>query len=351
MLVQAYAMRAQREPLSPFEYEAQVGAGQALVEVAGCGVCHTDLGFLDDGVPTRHELPLVLGHEVSGKVVEAGEGSEHLVGRNVVVPAVIPCGECELCKRERGQICKKQVFPGNHVHGGFASHLVVPAHGVIPVAQEGDDLRRLSVVADAVSTAYQAVRRSGLWKDDFAIFVGAGGVGGFGVQVAAALGARVLAIDVDSERLSSLKEFGAEWVVDAKGKTPREIRKEVRGITKAAGVPQTEWRIFETSGTAPGQETAFALLTFGAYLGVVGYHAGEVNLRLSNLMAFDATAEGNWGCLPKWFGEVIDLVGSGRIKLEPFVEQFPMSQIGDVFDKLRNHQLKRRPILVPDFAN
>lgn len=348
MQVVGYAMRSVGEPLGRFEYEAKPGAGEALVQVKGCGVCHTDLGFLDQGVPVRHDLPLVLGHEVSGTVVEVGEGVEGLVGENVVVPAVIPCGACAPCQKGRGSICKKQVFPGNDVHGGFATHLVVPAHGLVPVDADGETLLQLSVVADAVSTAYQAVLRSGLAEGDFAVFVGAGGVGGFGVQVAAALGARVLAIDVDDERLEALKPHGAEWTINARDKDAKAIKKEVKGLVKAAGLPSTEWKVFETSGTGPGQETAFALLTFGGYLGVVGFHPGAVKVRLSNLMAFDARAEGNWGCLPSNYPAVLDLVTSGKVDLSPFVETYPLSEVNAVLDRLRKHELKKRAVLLPD---
>ena len=81
-------------------------AGEVVVEVAGCGVCHTDLGYFYDGVRTNHALPLALGHEVSGRVVAAGSGAEAWQGKAVIVPAVIPCGECDLCKRGRAAICR-----------------------------------------------------------------------------------------------------------------------------------------------------------------------------------------------------------------------------------------------------
>ena len=77
--------------------EPQPAADEVVVRVAGCGVCHTDIGFWQDGVPTRHALPLTLGHEVSGTVVAAGAAFRGLVGRDVIVPAVIPCGDCDLC--------------------------------------------------------------------------------------------------------------------------------------------------------------------------------------------------------------------------------------------------------------
>ncbi|KAB2958735.1 MAG: alcohol dehydrogenase catalytic domain-containing protein [Thermoanaerobaculia bacterium] len=135
--------------------EERAGAGEVVIEVAGCGVCHTDLGFFYEGVPTRHPFPLTLGHEIAGTVVEAGPGAEAWLGRAVVVPAVLPCGECDACRAGRGAICPRQVFPGNDVHGGFASHVRVPSRGLCPVPDlappgagpSGLGLASLSVIA------------------------------------------------------------------------------------------------------------------------------------------------------------------------------------------------------------
>ncbi len=350
MKVVAWQMRAPSEPLVRTEMELRAPKDdEALVRVLGCGVCHTDLGFLYDGVPTRHPLPLVLGHEVAGVVEAAGANAKTLVGKPVIVPAVIPCGRCELCARGRGDICKAQIFPGNDDHGGFATHLVVPARGLCPAPAgvTGNALARLSVTADAVSTAFAAVKKSGVRDGDFAVFVGGGGVGGFGVQLAAALGARVLVIDVDDERLKLLARHGATWTLNSRGLSAKDTKAKVRELAKAEKLPGTEWKIFETSGTAPGQETAFALLVHGASLGIVGFHPGDVTVRLSNLMAFAARAEGTWGCPPEWFPEVLDLVAKGKVALDPFVELHPMDDINDVLARLKRHELRRRPVLVP----
>lgn len=353
MKIPGYEMRAVGTPFVLSEREeASPGVGQVRIEVAGCGVCHTDLGFLYEGVPTRHPLPLVLGHEVAGRVVEEGPGVSGLAGRSVIVPAVMPCGTCPLCRRGLGEICRAQIFPGNDVHGGFASHLIVPAAGLCPVPADAlgkEALSSLSVCADAVSTAYQAILKSGLATGDFALFVGTGGVGGFGVQIARAMGARVLAIDVDAGRLSQLQDYGAEWTLNAREYSAKDLKKKVRDLARAAALPATEWKIFETSGTAAGQETAFGLLTFGATLSVVGFHPGDVTVRLSNLMAFSARAIGTWGCLPEHFPAVLELVLAGKVAIEPFIERHPMSRINEVFERLKNHELKKRPVLIPDF--
>ncbi|MFV1959194.1 MAG: 6-hydroxycyclohex-1-ene-1-carbonyl-CoA dehydrogenase [Planctomycetota bacterium] len=356
MRILAYTPAAPGAPMEPVHRDEEPGPGEALVEVAGCGICHTDLGFYYEGVPTRHPFPLTLGHEVSGRVVEAGEGASDWVGKHVVVPAVIPCGTCDACRSGRGGICRKQIFPGNDVHGGFATHLVVPAHGLCEVPDLSDpavnptavDLPTLSVLADAVSTAYQAILKSGLESGGLAVFIGAGGVGGFGIQVAAALGAVVVAVDVDAKRLDQMKDHGATLALNAAEQDFKSIKGAIRALAKERGIATWRRKVFETSGTAAGQTTAFGLLGPGGYLSVVGFTADKVTVRLSNLMAFDATAEGNWGCLPEHFPAVLDLVLEGRIALAPFVEHRPLSTINETFEDLRAHATRKRVVLVPE---
>lgn len=351
----SWVVRAVGEPMELEERVLEPCCGQVTVEVAGCGVCHTDLGFFYDGVPTRHPLPLTLGHEISGRVVAAGAGDEAWVGRDVIVPAVIPCGRCAACVAGQGSICPDQIFPGNDVHGGFASHVCVPAEGLCPVPDltdrahnpHGIELATLSVIADAVSTPYQALLRADVRPGDLAVFVGAGGVGGFGVQLAAALGAHVVAIDVDQARLDALAEHGAELRLSAREHDFKALKRAVADFAKGHAIPSWRQRVFETSGTTAGQETAFGLLGRGGFLGVVGYTPEKATLRLSNLMALDATARGNWGCLPEHYPAILELVLAGKVRLEPFVEQRPLSSINETFAAVHAHEVSRRVILVP----
>jgi 6-hydroxycyclohex-1-ene-1-carbonyl-CoA dehydrogenase len=334
---------------------AALAPGDVVVRVAGCGVCHTDLGFLYDGVRTGKPFPLTLGHEISGRVEAAGAHHAELVGRAVVVPAVIPCGTCSLCTAGRGSICRKQLFPGSDIDGGFASHVVVPGRGLCLVdeprlAASGLALSELSVLADAISTPYQAVLRAGVGPGDVAIFVGAGGVGGFGVQIARALGANVIAIDVDEGRLARVAEHGAAFTLVSKDRDAGELRKAVQAAVKERGWSPYQWKIFETSGHPAGQTLAYTLLTFGATLSVVGYTLEKISIRLANLMAFDATAQGNWGCLPEHYPAALSMILDGKIALGPFVERRPMSAINDTFRELHHGGLRRRPVLEPDFA-
>ena len=323
-------------------------AGQVLVRVAGCGVCHTDIGFWKDGVPTRKGTPITLGHEVSGTVIEAGGEFRDLVGQDVIVPAVIPCGHCELCRQGRGNVCRAQLMPGNDIDGGFAEFLAVPGRGLCVVdGRDGYDLADLSVIADAVTTPYQAVVRSGLAAGDLAIVVGAGGVGGYAVQIAAALGAHVVAIDVDDAKLALIAPHGAGLTLNSASTDFKALRQQVRAFALAHGCGETGWKIFECSGHPKGQETAWGLLTHAAVLMVIGFTLGKVELRLANAMAFDATIQGTWGCKPELYPAALALVTSGRVALRPFIARHPLSHGPDVLAQVAEHRLPGRAILVP----
>lgn len=321
---------------------------EVIVAVAGCGVCHTDVGYAYDGVPTRHALPLVLGHEITGRVVMAGDKAAHWLGRAVIVPAVIACGECPACQAGHPTICRRQFMPGNDGNGGFATHVRVPMRGLCAVPDRlppGITLEMLSVVADAVTTPFEAIRRSGLSAGEVAVIVGAGGIGAFGVQIAAARGAKVIALDVDAERLVLAARYGASLTLNPAETEEKRLKLSVREFLKTHAQPGSTLKIFEMSGTPAGQLTAFSLLDFGAYLAVVGFTPKKIEVRLSNLMAFDATARGNWGCPPDQYPAALDMVLSGKIAIAPFVEYHPLKEAPVVLEGVAKHLFRRRIVL------
>ncbi|NCO51796.1 MAG: 6-hydroxycyclohex-1-ene-1-carbonyl-CoA dehydrogenase [Deltaproteobacteria bacterium] len=354
MSINAYGwmMNAVSEPLEKVAFVANAKEGEVVVEVAGCGVCHTDLGFFYDGVRTNSALPLTLGHEISGRVVATGSGAEHWQGKAVIIPAVMPCGECDLCQRGKGTICRSQKMPGNDIQGGFASHIVVPARDLCPVDETrlkaaGLELADVSVVADAVTTPYQAVHQADVTPGSLAIVVGVGGVGGYCVQMAKAFGATVVAIDIDQDKLDIIAEYGAAKTFNSREISGRDLKKAIGAFAKEQGLPATEWFIFECSGSKPGQETAYGLLVHGATLSVVGFTMDTVEIRLSNLMAFHACALGNWGCLPQHYPAALDLVLAGKIELKAFTEQRRLAEINKVFAAVHDKKMQRRAILIP----
>ena len=348
-----WMMTAAGEPLVQVKIDALApGPDEVVVEIAGCGVCHTDLGYYYDGVRTKHDLPLTLGHEISGRVVDAGADAPSWIGRAVVVPAVIPCGDCDICRRGKATICPHQKMPGNDIHGGFATHIVVPAHGLCVVDERrlqsvGIDLADLSVIADAVTTPYQAVVQAGVTDGDLVVVNGIGGIGGYAAQIATAFGGTVAAIDVSEEKLKAIAGKGAALTLNVRQMTPRDLKGAIANFAKERGLRQTEWIIFECSGTRAGQEVAFGLLNPGATLCVVGFTMDKVEVRLSNLMAYHARAIGNWGCPPELYPKALELVLDGRVRVTPFVEKHPLGEINQVFEAAHAGVLKRRAVLVP----
>lgn len=325
--------------------------GEALIKIAGCGVCHTDISFWHQGVQTKHALPLTLGHEISGTVVD---GPSEFINKNVIIPAVLPCGECEFCRSDRSNVCRNQLMPGNDFHGGFASHIVVPSRFLCVVPDSvlrKYPLETLSVIADAISTPYQVVKKSELQAGDLAIVIGVGGVGIYGALIAKIFGAKVIALDLNDGKLQQAQEHGVDGVLNITGLDQKTIKEKVKEIAKSIGAPKYGWKIFEISGTKPGQELAFSLVTFASTLSIVGFTMDKVEVRLSNLMAFDAKLIGTWGCKAELYPEVVALVADDRLKIAQFVETFPMSSINEVFSNTLAHKYTKRSVLVPDFKN
>ncbi len=335
----------------------ELAVGEVLVEIRGCGVCHTDLSYFHGSVNTLQKPPLTLGHEIAGVVVACADGdaASPLLGREVIVPAVLPCHACEICRMGRPNRCLAQKMPGNSlgIHGGFASHIPVPGRDLCIVGERGNiPLEHLAVVADAVSTPYQAAQRAGVKAGDRVIVIGAGGgVGGFMVQMAKAFGARaVVGIDIDAERLARINGHGLDGAIDVAGVTVVQAKERFKAWCQTQGLPANQgWKIFEVSGSVAGQELALALLSFVGTLVVVGYGTQEISFNPSRLMALDAEVIGTWGCAPDAYPAVLRMCVDGRIALAPFVDTQPMSRIAEVFAAAHRGELKRRVVLTPDF--
>lgn len=327
----------------------EIKSNEALVKVAGCGVCHTDLSFWNDGVKTRKEFPLTLGHEISGTVVS---GPENLIGKPVIIPAVLPCGNCELCEKGRSNICQNQKMPGNDFHGGFASHIVVPSQYLCVVSEKilkKYTLESLSVIADAISTPYQVIKKSELEKNDLAIIIGIGGVGIYGALLAKIFGAKVIALDINDQKLEKAKRHGIEKTLNISELDSKAIKSKIKEFAAELGASKYGWKIFEISGTSAGQELAFNLITYASTLSIVGFTMNKTEVRLSNLMAFDAKIIGTWGCKPELYPEVLKLIEDEKLVIHDFVETFPMSKINEVFRNTLEHKYNKRSVLVPDF--
>ena len=307
------------------------GPDEVLIRVAGCGVCHTDLHYIDHGTPTFKEPPLILGHEISGRVEAVGKRvADKRPGDRVLAVAVTTCGVCTACREGRENICAHSCMLGNTVDGGFAEYVVVPAKdtfhlpGEIPLV-EG------SIIADAITTPYHAVvNRGEVRPGDAVVVFGCGGVGLNVVQMATALGGRVVAVDVSDAKLEWARRLGAEATVNPTSvdRLDKELRKLTGGGARVA---------FEVVGKAATQEQALNALATGGRLVLVGYSPETMSLNAGRVMFRELEVVGSLGCRPVDYPRAIEMVRRGQINLADLVtHRFPLEEIGQALDTLRS---------------
>lgn len=312
------------------------GPGEALVRVAACGVCHTDLHYLDHGTPTFKSPPLVLGHEVAGLVEEVGEGVDSVAsGDRVLLPAVLSCGDCRACRTGRENICENGVMLGNHVDGGYAEFVAVPARDVFHLPEE-IPLVEGAIIADALTTPYHAVvNRGAVRPGDEVVVVGCGGIGLNVVQVATALGARVTALDIAADKRDWARRLGAVNVLDpsAEERPAKAVRAATGGGADVA---------FEAVGKAETQGLALDALRTGGRLVLVGYSPESLPLNAGRVMFRELEVVGSLGCRPVDYPRAIEMARQGRVVVEELVtHRFPLEEIGEAFDTLRRGEAVR----------
>ncbi len=306
------------------------GAGEALVRVKACGVCHTDLHYLDHGTPTFKPPPMILGHEISGTVEAVGEGVEHLQpGDPVLMAAVVSCGACWACRNGRENICEHGVMLGNHADGGYAELTVAPARDVFVLPPEVP-LIEGCIIADAVTTPYHAVvNRAKVGAAEWVVVIGCGGVGLNVIQMAMAKGARVVAVDLAEDKLEWARRLGAAATVN-----PAEVErvdKAVRGLTDGGADA-----VFEVVGKASTQEIGLSCLRTGGRLIMVGYSPEEMTLNSGRVMFRELAILGSLGCPPADYPRVIGLGQQKRVLVEEMVtHRFALDDIEDAMDALR----------------
>ena len=317
--------------------------GEILVKVAACGVCHTDLHYIDHGVPTFKKPPMILGHECSGTVAQLGEGVDSFKkGDKVLLPAVLTCGVCDFCRTGRENICEKMVMFGNHVDGAYAEYVIAPAKDVFTLPDE-IPLEDGSIIADAISTPFHAVKnRGGVRPGDTVVVFGCGGIGVNIVQVAAAAGGTVIAVDISEAKLEWARKLGATHTVNPSKveKLGKEIRKLTGGGADVA---------FEAIGKPDTIQSAFGTLRKGGRLVVVGYSAEDIKLSAARIMFFEMEVVGSLGCRPVDYPKLIEMARVGKIKVAELVtHKLPLSEINEALDMLRRgDETVLRSVVVP----
>ena len=218
-------------------------ADEVRIEVAYAGVCGSDLSIFQGHRDMRMRLPVIIGHEMSGTIAEAGvRAQEWREGDRVVVRPLDPCGNCPSCASGHSHVCYQLNFFGVESDGAFQSSWTVPAHTLhrLPASLPLD----LAALVEPTAVAYHAVRASSLEAGQWAVVIGGGPIGLLNALVAQRQGARVLVAEINSFRLEFARSLGLETV------DPRSEDLPARVLERTAGAGADV--VFEVSGTEAG---------------------------------------------------------------------------------------------------
>jgi len=320
------------------------GPGQVLVKVGGAGVCHSDLHVMDmpAGV-LPYALPFTLGHENAGWIERVGPGVDGwAAGEPVIVYSVWGCGSCATCRVGAENYCAKApLFSGGGLghDGGMTSHMLVPAARFL--CPLGDlDPRQAAPLTDAGLTTYHAVKRSLslLVPGSTAVIIGAGGLGQMAIQILTALSpARVIAVDLSSEKLAAATSLGADATVAA---DDRAIE-HVRDLTHGAGAEL----VLDIVGSDDTLQLAVSVARRLGHLTLVGIAGGSLQFSYLGVPTELSVASVFYGSISE-LAEVTALAQAGRIR--PQVELFPLDQAARVYQRLREGKLHGRAVMTPN---
>jgi alcohol dehydrogenase, propanol-preferring len=315
------------------------GAGEVLIEVEACGVCHSDLHVADGDWSQFAKIvkkPLILGHEIAGRVVEKGEGVGELnVGDRVGVPWLYwSCGECDFCREGYENLCAKQKITGVTVDGGYAEFVKAPSSHATKIPASLSPVEAAPLFCAGL-TVYRALKKARILAGRRLGIFGIGGLGHFAVQIGRELGAEIIAVDISDEKLALAKSLGASATFNA---TNIEAGKQLK---RQGGVHVA----LVTSASKAAYDAAFQSLRPTGTLLVVGLPAENICFPPIMMAATEvriyATAVGTRQDL----AEVLAL-GAER-KLHCQVTTRPLAQANEVLEELRHGQVSGRIALVP----
>lgn len=309
------------------------GPGEVVVRIAVCGVCGSDVHFLE-GMPVPGGYPLTLGHEPAGVVESVGpDVVEWAPGDRVALHLGGGCGECGVCRSGHPMCCPNLVAVGLHVDGGFAEAVLAPTSCLLRVP-DGVSLAAAAVATDCVATPYHALTcRAGLREGERVVVVGCGGLGSMTVKLAAELGAaEVIAVDRVPEALDRARAFGATQTVLADGDVPSAVR-AILGDGADVSV--------ECVGTAATLSAAILSLRPGGRavaLGV-GLEPPRVDLPIALFSLWQLSLVGTFASHPEDLAAVLAMERDGRLGIEDVIShRVPLAGAADALDMLRTRR-------------
>ena len=336
--MKAAVLRALAEPLTVEEIAApEAGAGEVLIKVEACGVCHSDLHLVRgewDLLKPITKIPLIPGHEVAGTIAALGEGVEDFaLGDKVGVPWLhFTCGQCEFCLAGQETLCGKQQVTGCTVDGGFAEFIKAKASHTTKLP-DNLSFAEAAPLLCAGLTVHRAMKDSGVEANQRVAIFGIGGLGHLAIQLAKARGAEVIAVDVTDDKLALAKECGADHAINAATTVGYKEIKKLGGAHVA----------MVTSGSKAAYETALRSLRKGGTLSIVGMAPEPISLSTVAMVSGEyrivASAVGTRADLR----EVLQLAAEGKVRCR--FETRPFAQADAVLNEMQSGGLLGRVVL------
>src|SRR5580692_2849392 len=315
------------------------GAHEVLIEVQACGVCHSDLHVANGDWPQIVPItkkPLILGHEIAGRVVEKGASVDHLEpGDRVGVPWVHwTCGECEFCREGNENLCVKQQITGVTVDGGYAEFVKAPASHALKIPEGLSCVDAAPLICAGV-TVYRALRQAKVQPGQRLAVFGVGGLGHLAVQIAKEMGATITAVDVSDEKLAYAKSLGASAMLNA---TSTNVVKELR---RAGGVHVA----IVTSAAKTAYDTAFPCVRPTGMLLAVGLPSESICFPPIMMAASEVRIQASSVDTRENVRGVLTMAAAGKLRCQ--VTSRPLAQANQVMTELRKGSVSGRIVLTP----
>lgn len=336
--MRAEVLEKTREPLVIVEVEdPKPSPGAVVLKVEAEGICRTDWHAWNGDwgwVDMAPELPLIMGHEFGGTVVEVGEGvSTVKVGDRVTTPFHEACGKCPYCLTGRSNLCDHLEFIGMTHSGGYAEYTEI-RNADYNCIHLPDDVDALSAAAIGCRymTAYHAVTRQGRMKPgDWVVVYGAGGVGLSAVQIANVLGGLVIAVDLADDKLEKASAEGAAHTVNAASQDAADVVRELTGGGAQVAIGGL--------GAQSVVESAVMSLRKGGRLAQVGLTSqaeqGRVSIPLDYMIEAEIEFAGSVGNPHADYPALLNLVSKGVLQPSRIVgERLALSDTQRVLDSM-----------------
>ena len=336
--MKAAVLHAFKTPLSLEEVaRPEAGADDVLIEVEVCGVCHSDL-HVAEGDWTQLagivKKPLILGHEIVGRVVERGAAVQNVrVGERVGVPWVQwTCGQCEFCREGNENLCVQQRITGVMMDGGYAEYAKAPASHVVKIPDTLPSEQAAPLLCAGV-TVHRALKQAKIRAGQRLAVFGVGGLGHIAVQIGRAAGAEVTAIDISEEKLALAKSLGAARTMNA---ATSKVVKEVRG---SGGVHVA----LVTSASKSAYDMAFPCVRPTGTLLAVGLPAGDISFPAILMAAGEIQIKASAVGTREDLREVLALGAAGKVHCQ--VTTRPLAAVQEVLGQLRRGEISGRVAL------